>query len=349
MARRDGRVRRSRPQIKALVYFDADRSDADAKSYDMSLRNAPGSMAVVQRARRDPYFDWARRGAAVGPRRESGGPVVVPVLSHRDPPLVRRLVSSACWRASDTVALLHHDPRGPGARPARGRPRARRARPAALRLGAAALARAVLAVVEVAAARGARAVVVLLVSGQDYPARPLREVVAELRVAPADAYLRWFRVDADPARDVHPWQAGRRRRYLHRRPAARHAPLGAVPARSPFRGDGTARRRHVGQPRRRAAPTWSSSAAGWPRSSATCCAAPIPDEALLPTLLLNDAGGLTRARQPAVDPVDRGRRAPRPVSTSRTGRRSARPARFFARKVDAAHRALLDLLDEPDA
>lgn len=49
------------PQIKALVYFDADRSDAEQNSYDMSLRNSPGSMAVFSEIARDPYFDRGGR------------------------------------------------------------------------------------------------------------------------------------------------------------------------------------------------------------------------------------------------------------------------------------------------
>ena len=55
------------PQIKGLVYFDADRSDAEEKSYDMSLRNAPGSMAVFSQLARDPYFDVGAAARAKRP------------------------------------------------------------------------------------------------------------------------------------------------------------------------------------------------------------------------------------------------------------------------------------------
>ena len=50
---------RTRPQIKALVYFDAERTDGD-EPYDMSLRSSPGSMAVFGEVARSPYF-WSAR------------------------------------------------------------------------------------------------------------------------------------------------------------------------------------------------------------------------------------------------------------------------------------------------
>jgi hypothetical protein len=49
----------TRPQVKALVYFDADRTDAD-EPYDMSLRTSPGSMAVFSALARSPWFRGAR-------------------------------------------------------------------------------------------------------------------------------------------------------------------------------------------------------------------------------------------------------------------------------------------------
>ena len=63
------------PQIKGLVYFDADRSEAEDRPYDMSLRNAPGSMAVFRRLARDPYFDVgaARRRARPLPALQPAG------------------------------------------------------------------------------------------------------------------------------------------------------------------------------------------------------------------------------------------------------------------------------------
>lgn len=50
---------KTHPQIKGLVYFDADRTDA-TPSYDMSLRNAHGSMAIFAEMAHDPYFDVRR-------------------------------------------------------------------------------------------------------------------------------------------------------------------------------------------------------------------------------------------------------------------------------------------------
>jgi len=51
---------RTQPQIKGLVYFDSD-SDDPRDPYDMSLRNAPGSLAVFRELAADPYFRTARR------------------------------------------------------------------------------------------------------------------------------------------------------------------------------------------------------------------------------------------------------------------------------------------------
>jgi beta-mannanase len=48
------------PQIKALVYFNADNSDAD-KPYDMSLLNSPDAMAAFKAMAATQYFDVERR------------------------------------------------------------------------------------------------------------------------------------------------------------------------------------------------------------------------------------------------------------------------------------------------
>jgi hypothetical protein len=47
---------KTQPQIKALVYFNADNSNND-KPYDMSLLNAPGSLEVFKQMAHDPHFD----------------------------------------------------------------------------------------------------------------------------------------------------------------------------------------------------------------------------------------------------------------------------------------------------
>ena len=54
-----GRFVATQPKIKALVYFDADNT-ASTPSYDMSLRTAPGSMAVFRSIAREPHFDVRR-------------------------------------------------------------------------------------------------------------------------------------------------------------------------------------------------------------------------------------------------------------------------------------------------
>jgi len=47
---------KTQPQIKALVYFNADNRDAD-KSYNMDLTTSPGSMAAFRELAHDPYFN----------------------------------------------------------------------------------------------------------------------------------------------------------------------------------------------------------------------------------------------------------------------------------------------------
>ena len=54
-----GDFARTRPQIKGLVYFDAERTEGN-EPYDLSLRTAPGSMAVFSALARNPYFRPAR-------------------------------------------------------------------------------------------------------------------------------------------------------------------------------------------------------------------------------------------------------------------------------------------------
>lgn len=46
---------KTQPQIKALVYFNADNRDA-GKSYNMDLTTSPGSMAAFRELANDPYF-----------------------------------------------------------------------------------------------------------------------------------------------------------------------------------------------------------------------------------------------------------------------------------------------------
>lgn len=46
---------KAQPQIKALVYFNADNRDGD-KSYNMDLTTSPGSMMAFREMAQDPYF-----------------------------------------------------------------------------------------------------------------------------------------------------------------------------------------------------------------------------------------------------------------------------------------------------
>jgi Core-2/I-Branching enzyme len=57
----------------------------------------------------------------------------------------------------------------------------------------------------------------LLVSGQDYPIRPIVQIEDELAASSRDAYLRYFEVTPHPSADTDPWQAVTRRRYLRKR------------------------------------------------------------------------------------------------------------------------------------
>jgi hypothetical protein len=275
------------------------------------------------------------------------GPVVVAVLSHRDPPLLRRLVDRIL-EGDRTVALVHHDPRGephgltvhdrvhlvPDAAPCD--------------WGRMSLAEAMLRCLRA----GLEAVPVLewllLTSGQDYPAQHLRRTEQELDLQTADVLLRHFRVTDDPAEDVHPWQARCRRRYLHRMrvPGGRRSV--PFPRRSPF-GHGTDL--YVGDMwvnlRAAAVHHVLEQQTRLPQVSSYLSRCSVPDEALLPTLLLNDADHLRVA--------DNGRRwirwiegQPNPellrvedvAAVSRSGA-------WFARKVDSGRTPeVLDLLDE---
>jgi len=278
---------------------------------------------------------------------DTPGPVVVGILSHRDPPLVRRLVERVL-EGERSVALVHHDPRGPALDlPADDRvlvvPD-----PQPCYWGRPELAHAVLRLVEVAAGAVPDLSWFLLVSGQDYPAQPMRTTEAQLAASTADAYLRYFRVDLQAGHDVHPWQAVCRRRYLHRvRLPGTHRSLPA-PRRSPF-GSGTdlyigdmwanlgaAAVAHVLEQRVRLQPV--------ERYLVRCS---VPDEALLPTLLLNDAAHL--------DVVDDRKRyirwtegEPHPAYLEAAEAEAVRGSGdFFARKVDTSLTG--DLLDRLDA
>ncbi|MFC4783453.1 beta-1,6-N-acetylglucosaminyltransferase [Nocardioides sp. MAHUQ-72] len=277
----------------------------------------------------------------------TAGPVVVAVLSHRDPRLLQRLVARIL-EGDRTVALVHHDPRGephglvphdrlvlvPDAGPCDwGRMNLAEAMLRCLRAG-------LDAVPELEW--------LLLVSGQDYPAQHLRRTEADLAGQDADALLRWFPVPEDPSGDVHPWQARCRRRYLHRMRIPGDRRSVPFPRRHPFRqgtglyvGDMWANLRapavhHVLEQRERL---------GRVESYLSRCS--VPDEALLPTLLLNDADHLRvlPERRRYIRWVE-GRPNPELLTLDDVAAMEG-SGDWFARKVDSVRTPeVLDLLDE---
>lgn len=274
------------------------------------------------------------------------GPVVVAVLSHRDAPLLRRL-TDRILEGRRSVVLIHHDPRGEphGLHP--GERIMLVDDPQPCDWGGISFARAMVQCVEVALDRVPNLSWVLLVSGQDYPARCMTEVERDLAGLNADAVLRWYPVDPRPDQDIHPWQARCRRRYLHRRvlPFGRRAL--PMPRRHPF-GRGTdlyvadtwvnlghraARRLVEVRPRMSEVERYLDTV-------------PNPDEALLPTLLLNHADDLQlihdRRRYVRWTPGD-----PHPAYLSSDDLPAIRASSaYFCRKVDSErNRDVVDLLD----
>ncbi|MQA93417.1 MAG: hypothetical protein GEV11_01835 [Streptosporangiales bacterium] len=272
--------------------------------------------------------------------------VAVVILSHRAPDQLRRLVRRV-GEGGAAVPVVHHDP---GGEPLTcGLPGALRV-PAPVRCGwgRPSIVIAVRRCLGFVRAELPEVRWTLLVSGQDYPLRPLPDIAAELAASPYDAYLRHFPL-GDPAADVHPWQAVCRRRYLRsvRIPGtARALPL-------PFR-------------RRQPWPPGTTLYAGglWANLSTAAVAkvldsplapevlhylrrAPIPDEAAVPTLALNGAPALRVAPDNRrYVRWDRGSSHPRVLGPADLEALSGSDA-FFARKLDlAAHPGLADRIDD---
>src|SRR3954454_11371350 len=165
------------------------------------------------------------------------GPVVVIVMSHKTPAQVHRLVDRLQVDGDgDVVTVVHHDPAGePLDLPNRDgvivMPDPQRCR-----WGQYDKVVGIWRCLLFAAREVPEHSWILLVSGQDYPAMPVRSIVDELQTSPYDAYMRLLRLDGNPADDVHHWQALARRRYLHRRRAPfYHRSIPWLP-RHPFRG-----------------------------------------------------------------------------------------------------------------
>ncbi len=274
------------------------------------------------------------------------GTVVVAILSHRDPPLLRRLVDRIL-EGERTVTLVHHDPRAePHGLVENDRVRLAR-EPRAANWGRMDLAETVLRCAAEAVRTFPEMKWLVVVSGQDYPAQSVRTTERELLASDADAFVRHLEVTASPSGDEISWQAACRRRYLRRRrlPGSRRSV--PFPRKHPF-GDGL--RLYIGD-------MWVNLSAEAVhhvleqfdrreevrRYFGTCST---PDEALLPTLLLNDADDLRivndRKRFIRWSP---GAAHPEVLTEGDAPQLLASGA-YFGRKVELpSSRALLDRLD----
>jgi hypothetical protein len=162
----------------------------------------------------------------------------VVVLSHRGPDQIARLVSRL-QDGRDTLVAIHHDPQG---EPLRLRPSGSVALipdPVPCPWGRLARTEAIRRSLQWLRANVPTLSWALVISGQDYPIRTMASIEAELAAARCDAFIRHFRLDGDPADDVHPWQTATRQRYLYRRrlPGSARSIRLPWPRRHPF-GDG---------------------------------------------------------------------------------------------------------------
>ncbi len=273
------------------------------------------------------------------------GPVVVLVLSHRYPEQVLRLVARV-REGADTAVVVHHAPGGPPLDLPRADDVLAVPDPRPVRWGRLDLAQAVLRSMAHVQRTVPEHAWVLLVSGQDYPAQSVRRTEDELRTTPYDGFLRHVRLD-EPGPDPTPWALRARRRYL-----------GTTRLPGTHRGVPLPR---VGHPFRHGVQLWggglwvdlSREAVGRVLESPVrgrverfLGRSPIPDEALLHTLLLNNAAGLR------LSPDQRrwirwGGASPHPRTvTLEEVPQIASSGAFFTRKVDpVAHGDALDALD----
>lgn len=275
------------------------------------------------------------------------GPVVVAMLSHRDPPFIQRL-AGRLLEGENTHVLVHHDPRSePHGLPDDNRILAL-PDPAPCDWGRMNFAFTMVRCVREALNWLPELSWVLLISGQDYPVKPMSEIEAELSQTDADAMLRHFKVTVRPLFGEHPWQTRCRDRYLRRLrvpgqrrsiPAIRRHPFGA--GTELYIGDTwvnlghNAARHLVHQEQQRT---------DLKRYFSRCSN---PDEAYLSTLLLNDAQNLTFVNQrKRYIAWSEGQPHPRILNEVDLEPINQSDA-FFARKMDAHRSAtLLSRLDQ---
>jgi len=272
--------------------------------------------------------------------------IVVGILTHRDPEQVYRLLNRLLSDGRVSV-VIHHDPRGP----ALGLPPERVLTvpdPKPAPWGSMGVASAQLKVIEHAYSAVPNAAWLTLISGADYPVQPIECIVDELLNTRHDAFVRWFRSDRAPSEDVHPWQARTRTRYMRRLRLPRTHRSIPFPRRHPF---GPQTGLYVGDlwvnlNRRAMAHVLSQyqRRRDLVRYFSRCS---VPDEALLPTLLLNDSPGFDiepdHRRYIQWDP---GSPHPRVLGTEDVDAVLESRA-FFARKFDPVRsREAMDLIDD---
>jgi hypothetical protein len=273
----------------------------------------------------------------------SAGPVVVLVLSHRDPPLVRRLVDRV-RAGNDVVVAVHHDPTGPPLDLPSASNVALVPDPIRCRWGGYELVQATWHCLRWAAHTVPELSWVLLVSGQDYPAMPITHIESELHTTSYDAFLRHFPIDGDPADDVHPWQQLCRTRYFHRRRVPGLPRSVPWPRRHPF---------HEGRHAYAGDMWFNVSAAalhGMLESPFTdqllrfLAAAPIPDEMFIASAVCNQPSLSVANDRRRYVRFERGARHPHVLGVDDVPDIVSSGA-FFARKFDAAAPDVLDRLD----
>jgi hypothetical protein len=166
----------------------------------------------------------------------SRGTVAVLMLSHRGPAQVSRLVSRL-QTGRDVMVAIHHDPRGEPLGLRSSSAVALVPDPVPCPWGRPGINIAIRKSLEWLRANVPDLSWVLVISGQDYPIRAMDSIEAELASASCDGFVRHFRVDSEPADDVHPWQAAVRQRYIYKRrlPGTARSVRLPWPRRHPFR------------------------------------------------------------------------------------------------------------------